>query len=166
MNGGEKARPTLSLRQLIWICLGAITVVFVASTAFSLLGRVYVARVLDQLNGHMLPAREQVVALGRAYLDQETGQRGFMLTADQTFLEPYSAGKAAADRLAAELQASLAGDAEAGQRLNAVVVASHEWIAEAAEPQIAARRAGPIPPDQLDTMTVTGKRLFDQVRTR
>src|SRR6516225_2585961 len=102
---------------------------------------------MDQLSQHMLPAQEQVAELSKAYVDQETGQRGFMLTADQTFLEPYSAGKTAADRLVADLQASLAGDAEAGRRLNAVVVAAQEWVTQAAEPQIAARRARSIPPD-------------------
>ena len=163
---GEKVTPKLSLRQLIWICLSAISVVFVASTAFSVFARVDVARAMDQLSQHMLPAQEQVAELSKAYVDQETGQRGFMLTADQTFLEPYSAGKTAADRLVADLQASLAGDAEAGRRLNAVVVAAQEWVTQAAEPQIAARRARSIPPDQLETMTLSGKHLFDQLRTR
>lgn len=166
MIRSEKAMPRLSLRQLIWICLGAISVVFIASTAFSVLGRVNVTRAMDQLSQHMLPAQEQVAALSKAYVDQETGQRGFMLTADQGFLQPYSAGKTAADRLVAELHASLAGDAEADRRLNAVVVAAQDWVTQAAEPQIAARRAGSIPPDQLEAMTLSGKRLFDQLRAR
>jgi CHASE3 domain sensor protein len=166
MVGDETATPRLSLRQLIWICLGAISVVFIASTAFSVLGRVNVARAMDQLSQHMLPAQEQVAALSKAYVDQETGQRGFMLTADQNFLEPYFAGRTAADRLVPELRASLAGHAEAGQRINDVVVAAQEWSTQAAEPQIAARRAGPIPPDQLEAIELMGKRLFDQLRTR
>ena len=78
---GEKVTPKLSLRQLIWICLSAISVVFVASTAFSVFVRVDVARAMDQLSQHMLPAREQAAELSKAYVDQETGQRGFMLTA-------------------------------------------------------------------------------------
>ena len=162
----EKATPRLSLRQLIWICLGTITVVFVVSTAFSVLGRVNVARAMNQLGEHMLPAQEQVAALGKTYVDQETGQRGFMLTADQAFLEPYAAGKAGSDRLVAELRASMAGDGEASRRLNAVVAAAENWVTQAAEPQIAARRTGSIPPDQLEAMTLSGKRLFDQLRAR
>ena len=162
----EKATPRLSLRQLIWVCLGTITVVFVVSTAFSVLGRVNVARAMNQLSEHMLPAQEQVAALGKTYVDQETGQRGFMLTADQAFLEPYAAGKAGSDRLVAELRASMAGDGEASRRLNAVVAAAENWVTQAAEPQIAARRTGSIPPDQLEAMTLSGKRLFDQLRAR
>jgi len=166
MVRGEKATAMLSLRQLIWICLGTVTVVFLVSTAFSMLGRVSVARAMEQLNTHMLPAQEQVAALSTAYVDQETGQRGFMLTADQAFLEPYTAGKTGADRLVAELHAGLAGDDEASRRLNAVVVAAQDWVTQAAEPQIAARRAGSVPPDQLEAMTLSGKRLFDQLRAR
>ncbi len=88
MIRNEEATPRLSLRQLIWVCLGTINGVFVVSTVFSVLGRVNVARAMNQLSEHMLPAREQVAALSRTYVDQETGQRGFMLTADQAFLEP------------------------------------------------------------------------------
>jgi len=161
-----KATPRLSLRQLIWICLGTITVVFVVSTALSAIARVNVGRAMDRLSEHMLPAQEQVAALSTTYVDQETGQRGFMLTADQAFLEPYLAGKTGADRLVAELHDSLAGDDKASRRLNRVIAAAADWVTQAAEPQIAARRAGSIPPDQLEAMTWSGKRLFDQLRAR
>src|SRR6516165_6904694 len=164
MTNDEKAAPRLSLRQLIWICLGAITVSLIVSTAFSMLERGYVTQAMVRLSRRVLPAQEQVAALNRAYIDQETGQRGFMLTADQAFLDPYDAGKAQADRLDAQIRATLSGDDEANRRLDAVVVAATDWMTQAAEPQIAARRAGSIPPDQLESMTLSGKRLFDEVR--
>jgi nitrate/nitrite-specific signal transduction histidine kinase len=47
-----------------------------------------------------------------------------------------------------------------------VVSAAEDWTTQAAEPQIAARVAGPLAPDQLQTMTQTGKRLFDALRTQ
>jgi len=164
MTSDEKAAPRLSLRQLIWICLGAITMALIISTAFSMLERGYVTQAMVRLSRRVLPAQEQVAALNTAYVDQETGQRGFMLTADQAFLTPYNAGKAQADRLVAQIRATLAGDDEANRRLDAVVVAGTNWMTQAAEPQIAARRAGSIPPDQLESMTLSGKRLFDEVR--
>ncbi len=163
---GQRPAPRLSLRQLIWICLGAITVVFVVSTVFSVFGRVNVAQAMDRLSQRMLPAQERVAALGKAYVDQETGQRGFMLTGDPSFLEPYAAGKADADRLLADLHGDLAGDAEASRRLDAVVAAADDWIVAAADPQIAARRTGPIGPEQIEAMTLSGKRLFDELRVR
>ena len=122
-------------------------------------------RAMDQLNEHLLPAQEQVAALGKAYVDEETGQRGFMLTDNQVSLEPYIAGKTEADRLVAKLHASLAGDGEASPS-SAAVATADDWATEVAEPQIAARRAGPIPPDQLEAMTLAGKRQFDQLRVQ
>ena len=166
MIRGEQAMSSWSLRQLIWICLGTITMVFLVSAASSVIARGAVTRATDQLNQHLLPAQERVMALSKAYVDEETGQRGFMLTGNQVSLEPYVAGKTTADRLVAELDASLAGDGEASRRLNAAVAAAGDWVTEAAEPQIAARRAGSIPPDQLEAMTLVGKRQFDQLRVR
>jgi CheY-like chemotaxis protein/signal transduction histidine kinase/CHASE3 domain sensor protein len=121
---------------------------------------------VHELSGRVLPAQDDVAALGRAYVDQETGQRGFMLTGNKSFLDPYTQGSVEADRLVAALRNNLGGDVEASQRLTAVVAAAAEWTAQAADPQIAARRAGPIAPDQLDAMTQSGKRLFDTLRTQ
>src|SRR6516164_8183417 len=135
MTSDEKAAPGLSLRQLIWICLGAITMALIISTAFSMLERGYVTQAMARLSRRVLPAQEQVAALNTAYVDQETGQRGFMLTADQAFLTPYNAGKAQADRLVAQIRATLAGDDEANRRLDAVVVAGTNWMTRPPNPR-------------------------------
>ncbi|KAA0107611.1 HAMP domain-containing protein, partial [Mycolicibacterium sp. P1-5] len=156
----------MSLRQLIWACVGTITLVFVISMSILLAGRFAVTHSVQQLSTRMLPALNDVSALSKAYVDQETGQRGFLLTANPALLDPYTEGKADADRLVAELRTDLAGDPEASQELGAVVAAAADWTSQAAEPQIAARRAGPIPPDQLQSMTQSGKRLFDELRTQ
>lgn len=166
MISGGQATSRWSLRQLIWICLGTITAVFFVSAASAVIAGGAVSRAMDQMNDRALPPQVRVLALGKAYLDQETGQRGFMLTGEQVSLDPYFAGKNAADRLVAELEDSLAGDGEASRRLNAVVAAARDWVNNAAEPQIAARRAGPIPQDQLTAMTLAGKGLFDDLRVR
>jgi len=166
MTGNAPGRKSLSIRQLIWICLAAMTVVFVASTVIAIAGRATVKRAVAELSGHLVAVQNQVSALNTAYVDQETGQRGFMLTGDPTFLQPYTAGVAAADRLLTELRASRARDAEWAQRLDAVAVAGRAWTTQAAQPQIEARRNGPVPPAQLEAMTLTAKQLFDQVRTQ
>lgn len=166
MSHGDKGKPRLALRQLIWICLGTITLAFVGSTALSVLGRVDVTRTVGQLNEHILPAQQQVDALSKAYVDQETGLRGFMLAGHRAFLEPYTQGRAEADRRVAELHTSLAGDPEALRQLDAVVAVARDWVTQDAEPQITTRLAGPIPSAQFDAMTLSGKRRFDQLRAR
>lgn len=156
----------LSLQQLIWWCVGMFTFAYVLSMGVSLGGRFTVADAVQQLSTRMLPAQDDVAALGRAYVDQETGLRGFMLTGNPTFLEPYSQGSADADRLVTVLRSNLAGDIEGSQQLTAVVAAATAWTAQAAEPQIAARRAGTITPTQLESMTASGKPLFDALRAQ
>src|SRR5262245_63523466 len=49
---------------------------------------------------------ERVAQLGTAYADQETGERGFVITGETTFLEPYDTGRSNADDLVARLRAS------------------------------------------------------------
>lgn len=157
---------SMSLRQLMWICAAAVTAIFVGSSAISIVGRVTVADALGELDAHVLPVQDKVGELQKAYVDQETGERGFMLTGDPASLGPYTNGVAAADRLTSDLRGDLAGDAQATQRLNAVSTAARSWNTAAAQPQIQARRSGPIPAATLATMTLTGSHLFDQLRTQ
>jgi len=118
------------------------------------------------LSDRVLPARQAAADLTTAYVDQETGQRGFLLTGDTRFLEPYDAGRADAARLAGKLDSLLSGDPGGLGALSAVLNAAARWQAGAAQPEIAARIEGPIPADQLLTMGLTGKTLFDALRGR
>ena len=154
----------LSVRQLIWVLLGMITVVFVISLTVTITGRMTVAGAVDELSQRMLPAQDNVAELSTAYVDQETGQRGFLLTGDPQFLGPYQEGKEVADRLVAELRVELADDPEGTRRLDAVVDAAYAWATQAGDPQIEARRAGPLTAEQAETMTASGKQLFDALR--
>jgi len=163
----DKEKTTkLSLQQLIWMCVGMITFAYVFSMGFALAGRFTVADAVHELSAKTLPAQDDVAALGRAYVDQETGLRGFMLTGGESFLEPYNQGRAEADRLVGNLRRNLASDAEGSQQLTDVVAAATAWTSDAAEPEIAARRAGSVSPAQLDSMTQTGKLHFDILRTK
>ncbi|PRC42938.1 hypothetical protein C6A85_000000107915, partial [Mycobacterium sp. ITM-2017-0098] len=165
MSGSQKATK-LSIRQLIWVCLGMISVVFVVCMSIFLSARFAVADAVGELSGRTLPAQDNVSSLSTAYVDQETGQRGFLLTGNPSFLDPYFEGQDTADRLVAELRTNLAGDVEGTQRLNAVADAAAEWTAQAGDPQIAVRRAGPLTQAQALEMTASGKRLFDALRTQ
>jgi CHASE3 domain sensor protein len=142
----------LSLRQLIWICIGTIVAVYVLSAGASIGGRVIVSRTVTDVSGHMLPMQDAALVLRRAYVDQETGLRGFLLTGHPVSLEPYNSGQSAAKRLIPGLRDSIEdGDDVTLGLLSSLEVAANAWITEAAEPQIAARKAGPLPPGQLES---------------
>ncbi len=154
----------LSLRQLIWISLGVMTAVFLASTLFSIAARLTVGRAVDELNNRLLTAQNEVSALRQAYLDQETGQRGFVLTGNAGALQQYDTGTAAGDKAMAELRAMLANDPQSVRDIDRVAATANTWRTEIAEPQIASRRGGPIPPRELESLTLRGKERFDEVR--
>ena len=48
----------------------------------------------NELTNSILPAQAQAYRLQGALVDQETGVRGYGLTGDQRFLQPYTAGRA------------------------------------------------------------------------
>jgi hypothetical protein len=104
--------------------------------------------------------------LARAYVDEETGQRGYLLTGDPAFLQPYRAGRADAVTLEAELKTRLAGDQLARQPLAEVVEAEYTWRTDAAEPEIAARGQDALPSSELLATARNGKRLFDALRVQ
>ena len=168
-NDGTASRTraqSLSVRQLIWICLIVIATVFLAASAASIVGRITVGRAVGELSDQIAPLQDKVEQLRRAYVDQETGQRGFLLSGNPITLEPYTSGTATSDRLVPELRTGLAGDAQAGDLLEKAVAAAAAWRSQAAEPQIAARRGGPISPQQIERWALDGLRLFDQLRTQ
>src|SRR4051794_1200054 len=59
-------------------------------------------------------------ALDRALQDAERGQRGFLITEDPVFLEPYRNGARDARPLLAKLQELLTGDSDQQRRLSAM----------------------------------------------
>jgi len=112
------------------------------------------------VESQLVIARERVTQLAVAYIDQETGQRGYLTAADPTFLEPYERGRGDARRLTSEL-GRLAGTRFTPE-LTAVALASRPWD-RSSEQTIAARRLGqPIDPVTIDN----DKLLFDTLRDR
>jgi len=115
---------------------------------------------LDQL----LALQSQITNI---LVDQETSQRGYILTGDERFLEPYQRGRSRLEPLwqQAQQQAEAVGG-QAPALLAAEREAAQRWQAEAAEPEIALVRAGRSA-EAVDAVRAgTGKALFDVFRER
>jgi serine phosphatase RsbU (regulator of sigma subunit)/CHASE3 domain sensor protein len=109
-------------------------------------------------------AVERVAQLSTAYADQETGERGYVLSeGDRTFLEPYTRGRAAAGTLVDQLRAALDTPA-LRSRLDALTSAAASWRRQAADPELALVRNGQVEAAIARVAAGTGKDLFDQVR--
>lgn len=113
------------------------------------------ARVLD----HTQPALLQATRLQNALINQETGVRGYALSGDRQFLEPYTDGlqeqTAAADRI----RALVAGSPGLLADLDAVQHAADVWRTTYAHNTDAA-------PATLVATAPQGKALFDELRSR
>lgn len=155
--------------MLIFCSVGVITVVFIASMGVALLGRVSIGHGVQALGDRLIPIRFQSSELSRAFVDQETGQRGYLLTSNPIALELYEAGTASANRLIPTLQRELAGMPEAGELLalfDSELAAAGVWKKLIADRQIAVLRSGSVTRPQLDQMVLDAKAAFDHLRER
>ena len=152
----------------LWLLCGVGVVVF--ATVFSAGIALWENRELRatqlELQGRLRPAERATSELARAYVDQETGLRGFILTGQDSFLEPFQAGQQRAREMHDQLSVLLAGDPESLDRLQAVRAAATEWETQAAGPDIAERRQGPLSPARSLALQTQGKQLFDPLRQR
>ncbi len=108
---------------------------------------------------------ERTLRLQTAYVDMETGERGFLIGGEATFLEPYDRGTEMVAALGSDLMA-LKLDPTLRSSLEATMAAGQRWTSEVAEPEIAARRQlGEGAAAALAT-TGKGKALFDDLRAK
>lgn len=159
------ARPR-RLTTLVYGVVAVLVITLMASATATGLARLRNAEAHNHLEERLLPAQADALNLSLAYLDQESGARGYLHTGDPGFLEPYRSGLARATRLQARLSTLVGEDAQAERLLGQVVVAGRTWRTEAAEAEIAARRAGPVPVAELERHESVSETLFDRLRGR
>ena len=119
---------------------------------------------LDRNRGLLLdqvgPARRSALTLESALVNQETGVRGYVITADPSFLAPYRDGLESEAHSLATLRANehATGPAVAGE-LAMVQIASQAWEHRYVVPSLASPAT-----HHSVAIDLEGKRLFDTVR--
>lgn len=78
--------------------------------------------------------------VGRASIDSETGMRGYLLTGDERFLEPYNEGRTSFDLDIEALRGLVAADATSATIVQQMQAAELDWRDRTAEPAIRLRR--------------------------
>ncbi|MFJ4840548.1 ATP-binding protein [Streptomyces sp. NPDC088746] len=129
-------------------------------------GGLVLSRISDRttdLVDRIQPARSASFQLQNSLLDQETGVRGYALTGDASFLDPYEKGVRAERERLARVR-SLMGDGEPyAEDLNRLERASRQWRTLRAEPLIAAVR-GNGPAGESSAPILRSKAEFDALR--
>jgi signal transduction histidine kinase len=150
------------------IVASVVLVLLVFSAAAVAAGAIALVRLQDARNrvvGVIDPAALAAQQLDNALVNQETGVRGYALSAQQSFLAPYTEGVAAEGSAAAALrQAASQLPAPTASDLDAVTTQARQWRARYAEPTIrqVSRTGKPV----LSPDIVTGKTDFDALRAR
>ena len=119
--------------------------------------------VVDEQRQVLIPAIQEIARFEQGVREQQRGERGYVITGDRTFLEPYEAARpvvassrAALRRLLADEPGLLASVEDAGR-------AYDRWHEEAAVPTIAAMDRGE--PDQAAaTVANVGRSRFESFR--
>ncbi len=145
--------------------LGAVTVVpLIAVLAAIVVGLVTLSNqssVRDELTDRVQPADVAALALETAMVNQETGVRGYELSADKGFLAPYRSGRAQERAALTQLERSAVNGSQAA--LTESMARIEAWQRGVALPAIA--HITPGHPRQTATVdAVRGKRLFDAIR--
>lgn len=112
---------------------------------------------------HTLSVGTAVQSLVNSLVDAETGQRGFLLTQREAYLEPYDAGRARVGQNFSDLRALTRDNPEQQQRLDEVEPLIRERLALLAE-TIALERGGDHDGALALVTSGRGKHVMDKIR--
>ena len=123
---------------------------------------------------HDLEVLQNAQKLQKLVVDAETGQRGFVITGDESFLEPYKDGIQGFNSLIRIERELVSDNPSQVERLKNIQILFDEWNLKAAQPEIAAAR------NYFESTTLgkttsysdvalliqakTGKNILDQIR--
>lgn len=111
-------------------------------------------------------ARDQINVLLTAYIDQEMGVNSYVVTEDDTFLEPYEEGRRRAASAVAALRSLFTEDDPALlATLDDVEARAEAWTTMAAEPEIEATAAGRTAMAAAIVAAGTSTEAFDRLRS-
>ncbi|HEX8803366.1 MAG TPA: ATP-binding protein, partial [Acidimicrobiales bacterium] len=153
-------RRRLSLRLRLLLLLTGAAVVLLLVVGVQLAAQARLADRRDHLLDRIDPAIAATSDLRAAVLDQETGLRGYVLTADEVFLEPYRRGEAAADDALGALDRLVGDDPAMAERIAAVRTALGDWREGTAVPAL----DGSLDRARSAAFLDAGREQFDAVR--
>ena len=133
---------TSSLRRGLVVAFALAGVLAVLAAALTVTAATRVAAAQDRVVGDLFEAYYRSAALLQAAVDQETGVRGFALTRQERFLEPYLDGLAREQSDAARLRVLLEGTPDLQRDVDRLQDTIRAWRETYAVPTIATVRGG------------------------
>ena len=143
-------RRTVALPVALLVCLAAVLVMEVLLLSDSL-------RWLDHSDRVITNSRQ----IGRSIVEMETNLRGYTLTRDQAFLEPFGEAKTRLPEELARLEDLTRDNAAQQQRLREIAEADERWM-DWADQQLSVLQQGP----PSEASALRGHDLLEQVRQK
>lgn len=103
----------------------------------------------------------KILSLENALVDQETGQRGFLLTGDITFLEPFDRGSMQYQAIASEIMDRLENHPEYKEQMQQLIDAGTNWKVNYGDKQVHEAMSGH---EVTSAELMAGKKQFDSFR--
>ncbi|MCP1183254.1 methyl-accepting chemotaxis protein [Paenibacillus sp. 1781tsa1] len=122
-------------------------------------------RELDFLVDHDMRVHALTYELERNMVDMETGQRGYIITGQDNYLDPYIQGKEQLITLRDELAALISDNPAQLALLEDIHTSMENWVQVAGEPVVALRQANNTQAIRDFFADDPGKRDMDQIRT-
>jgi CheY-like chemotaxis protein/signal transduction histidine kinase/CHASE3 domain sensor protein len=158
--GATRSRLPLPPKTLIGFVLAVIAVVIIALLSYQSL------QATTSSNASLTQSIEvlgRLEALLSTLKDAETGQRGFLLTGEESYLAPYTDAREALPDEIKATRGSLANRPEQRRRLDALESIANLKMSEL-ESTVAARRAGKIDAALATVRSDRGKIYMDRIR--
>jgi signal transduction histidine kinase len=162
-TAAEEAASRWPLGRILGVGVAAIFILALAAIIVGATALANLSSRRDRLIDTIEPARFHVSQLYASLLNQETGLRGYLLSADKSFLAPYSMGMTDQRRQVALLRPLLAGAPADQARLAQVLNEVAAWRSSYVD-VVMAKVASTGKPYVSATSIATGKMDFDKIR--
>ena len=156
----DSPKTRIARGPLILLGVGALLLLIIIGTA------TWLAVVTTGLSSNVLQARAARTAASdelETLLDAETGQRGYIITGEDTYLQPYIQARARATAALAQLRRTEQGNRAIQPKLDAATKAANGKLAELAL-TVAMVQAGKRDQALAEIRTGRGKEFMDQAR--
>ncbi len=155
----------LPVAKKLIFSFGILTLIFTILIGISLLSFSHL-KDADKWNSHTYNVLDHSGALIAAIVDQETGVRGFLVSGDEKFLEPYYAGRKTFDSKLEALLTLTSDNPEQQERLRRIGAGSEAWLNQVVKPEL--ELGGN--PETLDEARAieasgAGKTMMDAIRS-
>ncbi|MDR6722643.1 methyl-accepting chemotaxis protein [Paenibacillus amylolyticus] len=121
-------------------------------------------RELDFLVDHDMKVHDLTYELERTMVDMETGQRGYVITGQDSYLAPYTEGLEQKETIITQLASLIADNPSQLALLENIHNVINNWVQVAGEPVIESRRANDTSTLQAFFVNDPGKQDMDQIR--